>query len=249
MKTAVFFSLFALISILLSLLCIVFMCIWIYRDAKGRGQSGWVWIMIVAAASPIIGLLAYFLAGRKERRIPCQNCSWMISQDARFCERCGVEQEPVSIQPVEKKSGTAKFMAASIACFVMAILCVFGMAVIGIVGGLPSRADYPSPAINVISTNIMFDGEWKVNCYYCSDGYLKKDFTLSSPQEILCSNITCEEGEIILHIQQGEKKVQYDVTDIQGEFQLPLENFQPGKIRVMIEVRGIKRLKSTIMLV
>ena len=36
----------AVIGILLMVLCIVFMCVWIHRDAKSRGQSGLVWILI-----------------------------------------------------------------------------------------------------------------------------------------------------------------------------------------------------------
>lgn len=259
MTTAALCVSVAVIGVVLMVLCIVFMCVWIHRDAKSRGQSGLVWILIVILSSPILGLLAYLLAGRKETRIPCQSCGWMISENARFCEHCGAEHSPMPANTVEKKRGPAKFMAASIVCFVTGILCVLGMVIftvwLDVTGRLGSEmtggfsgTGYPSPIVSVMSTNTMFDGEWKVNCYYCSDGYLKKDFTLDSPQQVLYSNVTCEEGEIALHVQQGDHKAQYNITDVQGEFRLPLEDFQPGKVRVMIEVRDIKRLKSTIML-
>ena len=250
----------AVIGILLMVLCIVFMCVWIHRDAKSRGQSGLVWILIAVLSSPILGLLAYLLAGRREARVPCQSCGWMISGNARFCESCGMEQTPMPAKPEEKKRGPAKFMIASLACFVSGILCVLGM-VAGMVwldvngrlgpemtGSEMASLGYPSPIVSVMSTNIMFDGEWKVNCYYCSDGYLKRNFTLDDPRQVLYTNTTCEEGEIILHVQQGDVKTQINITEVQGEFSLPLDKFQPGRIRVMIEVRDIKELKSTIRL-
>ena len=117
----------AVIGILLMVLCIVFMCVWIHRDAQSRGQSGLVWILIAVLSSPILGLLAYLLAGRKETRVPCQSCGWMISGSARFCENCGTEQTPMPAKPEEKKRGTAKFIIASIVCFVSGILCTLGM--------------------------------------------------------------------------------------------------------------------------
>ena len=247
----------AVTGIILMILCIVFMCVWIHRDAKSRGQSGLVWILIAVLSSPILGLLAYLLAGRKNTSVPCQSCGWMISGNARFCERCGAEQSPAPVQPPENKRGPFKFMIASIVCFVTGLLCVLGM-VFAMVwmdmnGTLDSEtklfgSGYPSPMVSVMSTNTMFGGEWKINCYYCSDGYLKKDFTLDSPQQVLYTDITCEEGEIILHVQQGDVKVQTNITAVQGEYLVPLDRFQPGKIRVMIEVRDIKELKSLIRL-
>ena len=93
----------AVIGILLMVLCIVFMCVWIHRDAQSRGQSGLVWILIAVLSSPILGLLAYLLAGRREARVPCQSCGWMISGNARFCESCGMEQTPMPAKPEEKK--------------------------------------------------------------------------------------------------------------------------------------------------
>lgn len=249
MQTNNLFLSLAIFSLVFSLLCIVFLCIWIYRDAKGRGQNGAVWILIAVTASPMIGLLAYFLAGRKEIRVPCQSCGWMVSKDARFCERCGTEQVSVSLPPQGKKQGNS-FLPASIICFVLSILSVIGMVFASVIGGgLSSGTGYPSPSISIMSTNVVWNGEWKMSCYYCSDGYLKKDFAINDPsQQSLYTNITCEEGEIFLHVQQGDKKLVYDLTDVQGEFHLPLSDFRPGKVRVMIEVRGIKRLNSVVSL-
>ncbi len=159
-------------------------------------------------------------------------------------------------KPEEKKRGTAKFIIASIVCFVSGILCTLGMVfcivwldandILDETGAFGSS--YHSPMVSVMSTNTMFNGEWKVNCYYCSDGYLKRNFTLDDPRQVLYTNTTCEEGEIILHVQQGDVKTQINITEVQGEFSLPLDKFQPGRIRVMIEVRDIKELKSTIRL-
>lgn len=249
MQTNTAFLFLALSSLVVLLLCVVFLCIWIYRDAKGRGQSGAVWILIVITASPMIGLLAYLLAGRKEARLPCQNCGWMISRDARFCEHCGMEQAAGSLPPPENKRNNS-FLASSIICYILSILSIIGMVSVLVIGGdLSSGTGYPSPTVNIMSTNVVWNGEWKLSCYYCSDGYLKKDFTINNPDlQSLYTNVACEEGEIFLHVQQGDNNLVYDLTDIQGDFRLPLSDFQPGKARVMIEVRGIKRLNSVVSL-
>lgn len=246
MAINVFWGSLILASLIFSILCFVFLCVWIYRDAKSRGQSGLVWILISLFSSPIIGLLAYLLAGRKDAQVSCRSCGWMISQNARFCERCGTEQPPVPSGTPEKRTGFGLIVFSSI-CFVLAILCVVGVLAATLTGNGFSP-EYPSPTVNVMSVNTMWNGEWKIDCYYCNDGYLKKDFTLNSPQDALYSNVTCEEGQIFLHVHQGDKKVLYDLTGIQGEFRLPMEEFQPGKIRVMVEVRDIKGLKSLIRL-
>jgi len=245
--------------VVLMFLCIVFICEWIHLDAKSRGQSGLAWILIVIAASPLVGLLAYLLAGRKEIRVPCWHCGWMISRDARFCERCGTEQDSHALQtpPPEGEKNKKRFLFTAIACFAASVLCIIGVTFAAVRGGNSVRMTlaavrdessfYPSPSVNLMSVEFMWDGEWKVSCYYCSDGFLKRSFNIDNPsQESLHTNITCEKGRVFVHVHQGDTKVIYDVTEIQGDFSLPLSEFQPGTIRVMVEVRGIKKLKSVV---
>ena len=78
--------LIVLLAMILGVAALVCLCVWIYRDCKQRGGNAVLWVIICIAASPVIGLILYLVAGRREIRVPCQNCGAMIENRAVFCE-------------------------------------------------------------------------------------------------------------------------------------------------------------------
>ena len=74
----------------------IFLCVWVYRDAKSRGMHGTLWIIIVLIAN-ILGLIVYLVVREDRRRETirregmkyCAHCGHQTSQDAKFCENCG----------------------------------------------------------------------------------------------------------------------------------------------------------------
>ena len=74
----------------------IFLCIWVYKDAKSRGMDGALWVIIVLIAN-IIGLIIYLIVreDKKKESTPregtgyCAYCGKKISLDAKFCEACG----------------------------------------------------------------------------------------------------------------------------------------------------------------
>ena len=53
----------------------IFLGIWTYKDATNKGLNAKLWTLIVAFGPSGIGLLIYFLVGRKQSFIKCVNCS------------------------------------------------------------------------------------------------------------------------------------------------------------------------------
>jgi len=81
----------------------IFLCVWVYRDAKSRGMDGTLWVIIVLIAN-VLGLIVYLVVreDRTKAAMPregikyCSHCGHQISQNAKFCENCGKQ---VASQP------------------------------------------------------------------------------------------------------------------------------------------------------
>ena len=74
--------------ILAALLLTAGVYIWVYQDAKERGERAWLWVLIILISSPLLGGLVYLIARREERR-PCRFCGWMLERDSHYCSHCG----------------------------------------------------------------------------------------------------------------------------------------------------------------
>mgnify|MGYP002582818187 CR=1 FL=1 len=48
--------------ILAALLLTAGVCIWVYQDAKERGERAWLWVLIILISSPLLGGLVYLIA-------------------------------------------------------------------------------------------------------------------------------------------------------------------------------------------
>ncbi len=77
----------------------ILLAIWVYKDAKKRGSSGALWLLIVIITG-IIGLIIWLvvrppIGGEKpagsDRR--CPNCGRTIPMDARACPYCAKKFE------------------------------------------------------------------------------------------------------------------------------------------------------------
>ena len=60
-----------IVCIALTLLSVLLMtssvCVWVYRDAKERGERAWMWVAVILMSSPILGGLLYLIARREDR--------------------------------------------------------------------------------------------------------------------------------------------------------------------------------------
>ena len=95
---------------LIPLIIAILVCLWIYKDAKKRGKSGALWVILLIVASvfgsfigfiivivvwlvirPPIGMEPQQAVASSDRR--CPNCGRVIPMDARVCPYCGKKFE------------------------------------------------------------------------------------------------------------------------------------------------------------
>ncbi len=55
-----------ILAVMLSILSIIFLGIWVYKDATQRGLNGWLWALVTVFVGNLIGFILYLLVGRKE---------------------------------------------------------------------------------------------------------------------------------------------------------------------------------------
>ena len=69
---------------------------WVYQDAESRGMNGVLWAIIVFFFN-IFGLILYLLVresppgaafGKRITRV-CPQCGQVLTEEAKFCPRCG----------------------------------------------------------------------------------------------------------------------------------------------------------------
>jgi ribosomal protein L40E len=68
---------------------------WIFKDAERRGMKKWLWGIFGLLNTPT-NLLIYLIVSRtlRKRKI-CYQCGHENNHNARYCEDCGSEFEPL----------------------------------------------------------------------------------------------------------------------------------------------------------
>ena len=243
--------LIVLLAMILGVAALVCLCVWIYRDCKQRGGNAVLWVIICIAASPVIGLILYLVAGRREIRVPCQNCGAMIENRAVFCEFCGTRQEPGRIpSDFGKQRGKYGALIAAAVCFACMIILMIGAVVVAI--SSPQLLDdlHLNTGYTVGSITTGGSEDWHVRYSTASDGYrYYKTLTLEDPsRQQLSIQVDYEESGLVLYLRQGEYEEQLEISSFSAPYHYTLDGFKGGKLELCLEVQGAKNTKCDISL-
>ncbi len=78
----------------------ILIMVWVYKDAKSRGdQNAVIWLVLIFFTG-IIGLIIYVLARPKGDLAPCPNCRNKRMVSLNKCPHCGTEGGPAGKAPV-----------------------------------------------------------------------------------------------------------------------------------------------------
>ncbi|WP_395014328.1 zinc ribbon domain-containing protein [Robinsoniella peoriensis] len=236
-----------IVGLLCALLVYVCICIWIYRDCAKRGENGLLWMIIVFIATPILGIIIYMIT-RGENRILCRYCGYRIKASARYCENCGEEnqgrQEEMAVQKSSKGFG---FMIAAILSGILMIGCFISFVVLAFTTDDFLDKNTWNTGIIMASIENKWGDDWNLSFKYASEGFRKSaKFRIDDNQAVLHAQISCEEGQLIMHIIQDEKEEIIDVSNLKEPLVYPLTEYQAGKILVVLEINGAKNVKSKI---
>lgn len=234
-------------GLLCALMVYVCICIWIYRDCAGRGENGLLWIIIIFIATPILGLIIYMIT-RGENRLLCRNCGYRIRQSARYCENCGEEnQGRQGEMTVQKSSKGFGFIIAAILSGILMLGCFISFIVLAFTTDDFLDKNTWNTGIIMASIENKWGDDWNLSFKYASEGFRKSaKFKIDDNQAVLHAQISCEEGQLLLHIIQDEKEEIIDVSNLKEPLAYPLTEYKEGKIQVVLEVNGAKNVKSKI---
>lgn len=259
---------FSGISVLLPLLLIGFIlfwgtasgffAVWVYQDCRKRGEDGLLWALVVFIATPLIGMLVYFLR-RPELKRGCPACGHLVSLQAKYCEECGtyIENKEDMLRMGKQRTHHLKHLIAGMVSLVLMITCLTGFVVSAAIDGNVNtsvKSDEKIWNFGTISmnSNRYLDGVWNLDFRSASDGFVSEEkFTIKDAEtQSLYAEISCEtvpEGaSLTLWLVQGETIKSIDVTDLSEPLVYSLAEFENGTVRVRLQINGVEDTVSEI---
>ena len=218
----------------LALAAMILVAIWVYRDAKSRGLEAWVWVLVVVLVPSFIGLLLYFLVGRKEARRACPSCGRQVPERSTFCGWCGAQMPEES--PAERKKSPGKgLLITGLVCIGLTIVLGFGsIFALAIAGGAFEDIDFMS--VSTVYVENHSSNSWNVNFHYTNKTPDHSFRIEDDGPDTLYFEGKCGEGPLTLRVWQGEVERTYDLSG-GGTVadSLDLSIFVPGKVQMELE--------------
>lgn len=224
-------------------IAIIAIGIWMFKDAKKRGLDPLLWLVIFLFSQGI-GLILYFLVGRKETGHQCTQCHKPLPRGAKFCIDCGFPVENSEPVPIKTSSKLSKpFAIAIIAICAVVSISSIGFTIYRMVDMTDSfkhstvftgfymtkSAEETISEWEVQATGIMMDGK----------AHYTFAFEESLPQTLLVTTNT-QEGNLILHLEQEGLTKSYDITNKDESIAVDLSDFHLGKVNFSLEHKDSK---------
>lgn len=218
------------------ILSLTFLGLWTYRDAKNRGLNAKLWTFIVLFVPNLIGLLIYFLVGRKSTMIRCQNCCNDTPKSSKYCMNCG---DLISIDKDDNIKPTSKFMVGFVVCFIACIMAWVGIFITLIKSdGLKVEEGI---SIFLLETNL--ENDWNISYYKSSSKFTKSIDIKEGIPSNLNVNASCEQGNLYLTLEQGDKKEVIDISNSEGTKNIDLRKFNDGKLDLKLIDENCRKVK------
>ncbi len=230
---------------------------WVYLDCKRRGDDPVLWVIVVSAATPFIGLLIYFLR-RSEIKTICSACGQQISVKAKYCQECGAHIEKGDYGVMEKE-GThhLKFIIAGIVSMALMLICLTGFIASAAAGkGINTNVASNARVWNLGMINMNYNAYaadvWKLDFKSASEGFVKEQsmtITDSGTQQLyadISCNAVLDKATLVLWLVQKDVAKSIDVTNLSEPLEYPLNEFENGKIYVRLQINGVENTVSEI---
>jgi hypothetical protein len=134
--------------------------VWVYQDAKSRGLEAGLWTLLAVVVPNFLGVLIYFMVGRKSAVIYCDACHMRTEQGRPFCSHCGAR---LSVQQPQPNSGKQTLLIVSLLCIVLSFALVIGASVLNSFGG--SSANWNSFS-SLLKVERSMPQEWSMTLGY-----------------------------------------------------------------------------------
>ncbi len=222
--------------ILFAFLAMVFISIWVYKDAKNRGLNAMMWALLVLFTGNLLGLLLYILVGQKHSQIICTNCSSLTTVKGDFCSHCGNR-----LVKREMKRNSNRGIIIAILTFIILSFLLMGVFISAYFNTSGFRYErqygFKEMGINSYANNISQTSsgtKWELSFDDTSEGYeISKIYNAKTKPKLINIDTTGSKyGTIQLIIEQGDLVIN-EMIGI-GEYKFDLSDFSEGKLRVII---------------
>lgn len=190
---------------LLMIGAIVGLGIWTYRDAKALGLEAGMWTTIVVAIPNFIGLLVYFLVGRKQQQVLCSACGRETLSGKPHCFNCGAPLVPLANTEGKRPRNTKKPLIIALVCVILTFMLIGGV-VVSRIWAQPEMFSAHNIAIGQTQTDR--PGIWKLSFWYL-DGEKVRAITIKQGEpQTLSVDAKIKKGTVKLGIKSEGKEEQ-----------------------------------------
>lgn len=257
---------FIILIVMAALVFTGLMAVWVYQDARERGDRGWMWVCIILLSSPVLGGLLYLIARREERR-PCRFCGWMVDRRANFCEHCGkqfpvcgpgsgyLEDLPAEEMSTDRKKmqRNRRFLLAIVISALVMIASLIGSIITAVDGGMDADIGWNTGWV-LMNVEKTWDNVWTFRYNKASEDYhVDSRLQVEDPDsQKLSVNLTFTGSEqMLLRISQQEgngqnKKQEFYLGSSEQTQYFDLDQFLPGKIKVSFYNSGASDVSATV---
>lgn len=164
----------------------------------------------------------------------CKQCKSTIGQNDSFCKKCGIELTADNKEIIIKKANRRISVGIYALLGIIIISGVTGVFLYSRNGSLlydlsGSTGVYAQKYDNTIS-----DADyWIVDCKALSDGVFKKSVRNEKLENLIVEGRTTD-GEMILTVEAGNCKKEYNITNTEGEMVFDVSEFEPGLLKLYI---------------
>lgn len=200
----------------------IFLGTWTYKDAKNKGLNAKLWTLIVMFGPSGIGLLIYFLVGRKESFIKCVNCSNSIPSNSKYCNKCG--NAVTEIKTVEKRP-TKHLIIGFIVSFILSISCFIVFAINN--DDIEFKSGYSIFLVEVNTKN-----KWDISYYKSNSKFSRTIDKEENNPSVINIDASYEEGKLYLKLSQNDIEELVDISNTKGNIKIDLSKFKNNEIKL-----------------
>ena len=223
------------LALLLVLMAIVGLGIWTYRDAKSRGLEAGMWTLIVVLVPNFIGLLLYFLIGRKQQQTLCPSCGYKTQQGKPYCSNCGAAMAQGGIALTTTKNNSKKPLIFAVTCVVLTFILVISVFVASVYA---QPEMFSSKNISIIQTQTVRSGSWKLSFWYFN-GEKSRAFKIKNgiPKALKVS-AEVEKGTLEMGLTaDGKEEKRISLNELDSTYVWDLSSY-PDNSRVVLYLYG-----------
>lgn len=136
--------------------------VWTYRDAKARGLQAGMWTAIVVLVPNLLGILLYFVVGRKQQKTACPACGSWTEPGKAYCSSCGSPMGDMGYAFVGRKPGK-RILVAGLAFIVLGFFLIMGVFIAQFAA---SPETFTARNMSIGQAQTSLPGRWKLSFWY-----------------------------------------------------------------------------------